>query len=423
VASAAVIELHDVALRCTAGSELLESPGHALITPRGIVTGAEARARAWLEPQYSVDRHWQQLGTGPLPASSRHARHFADLAYAQLLDLYRAAGQPERVIFAIPGHLGREQLAVLLGIANATPFAVAGLIDAALAATVYSALRGEILHLDLLRHCAVLTRLHAGSEIERIDVRVLPEIGLNQLHDLWAQHIAERFIARHRYDPLHTGAGEQALRDALPGWLAELAARPEIDVQLPGPRGPLSIALTAAELAERAAAHYALLERAAAAGGGDSRLLAAALARLPDIGARIPGRGLPPEAAVAGGQACAEYIATRPANVLITRLPATEKDRPTAGPRALPTHLLWRHRAHDLRAGLVIDRQAGLLTLHPPGCEPDTDVPALRLAFTSGRLVLRGALPGIRVDGDSADLRTGDRLHIGAEVLELIEVL
>lgn len=421
--SPAVIELHDVALRCAAGGALIETPGHALITPRGIVTGAEARARAWLEPQHSFDQHWQQLGLGALPTSSRHARHFADLAHAQLLDLHRAAGQPERVIFAVPGNLDRDRLAVLLGIANATPFAVAGLIDAALAATAHSAVRGGILHLDLLRHCAVLTRLHAGTEIERIEVQVLPEFGLNQLHELWTRYIAERFIARHRHDPLHTGAGEQALRDALPGWLAELSARPEIGVQLPGPRGPLSVALSAAELAEAAAARYGQLARAATAAGDDTLLLAASLGQLPGIEAQIPGRRLAPEATVAGCLAHAEYVATRPANVLITRLPVPGRGRSPAEPRPLPTHVLWRHRAHALGTGLVIDWRQGALTLRPPEHEVRADSSAPHLAFTAGRLVLGGEPDWLGVEGDAADLRVGDRLRIGDELLELIEVL
>lgn len=419
----AVIELHDVALRCAVGGALIETPGHALITPRGIVTGAEARARAWLEPQHSFDQHWQQLGLGALPASSRHARHFADLAHAQLLHLHSAAGRPERVIFAVPGNLDRDRLAVLLGIAGAAPFAVAGLIDAALAATAHSAADGDILHLELLRHCAVLTRLRAGTGIERIEVQVLPDIGLNRLHHLWAQHIAERFIARHRYDPLDTGAGEQALRDALTGWLADLSTRPEIGAQLPGPRGPLSIALTAAELAEAAAAHYGELTRAAAAAGGATRLLAASLGRLPGISAWLPGRRLGPEAAVAGCLANAEYVATRPANVLITRLPVPGTGRSPAEPRALPSHVLWRHRAHAVAAGLAIGWRDGTLTLQPLACEARADPAAPRLAFTAGRLVLHGELPEIRVDGDATDLRIGDRLRIGDEVLELIEVL
>ncbi len=422
----AVIELHDVALRCRVGSHFVEAPGHALITPRGIVTGAEAQARAWLEPQHSFDQYWQQLGVTPLPTGGRHARHFADLAHAQLLDLHCAAGRPAQVIFAVPGYLTRDQLAVLLGIAHAAPFRIAGLIDAALAATAYSTLSGDILHLDLLRHCTLLTSLHAGAEIERREVRVLPEIGLNLLHERWARHIAERFIASHRYDPLHTGAGEQALRNALPGWLTALGTRPEIHARLQGPRGPLQIALTAAELTERAAPLYAALDSALANFDNATRLLTPSLALLPDMVHRIPGRTLAPEAVGAGCLTYLPHIAARPTNVLITRLPAPEVAQRTVTAPTQPTHVLWRHRAHALGTGLVIRRHQDALFLHPPASEPSPDAATeVRLTRVAGKLVLTGKATGleVEVDGDATDLRVGDRLRIGEEVLELIEVL
>lgn len=419
----AVIELHDFALRCGAGSQLIEVPGHALLTPRGIVTGAEARARAWLEPQLSFDQHWQQLGLAALPVASRHARHFADLAHAQLLALHQAAGTPQRVVFAVPGSFGREQLAVLLGIANAAPFTVAGLVDAALAAAVHGDLAGSALHIDLLRHCAVFTALHADLQVERRGVTVLPELGLNRLHELWARHIAERFIASHRYDPLHTGAGEQALREALPVWLAALAAQPETPAVLHGPRGPLAVTLTAAELATAADAVYARLVTAARATAPGDRLLASGVAALPGIGDRLQGRALPAAASIAGCLERFDAIAAHPANVLITRLPAGGAEQPRAMPgRPLPSHLLWRHRAQAIGAGLALDLGGDpprLRTLSPAA---EHGASGAVLTFEAGRLTLRGELAEIGVEGDPQDLRAGDRLRIGGESLELIEV-
>jgi hypothetical protein len=418
----AVIELHDFALRCGTGTQLIEVPGHALVTPRGILTGAEARARAWLEPRHSFDQHWQQLGMAALPVASRHARHFADLAHAQLLALHQAAGAPERVVFAVPGSMGREQLAVLLGIANAAPFAVAGLVDAALAAAVHGGVSGSAVHLELLRHCAVLTALHAGARVERRGVTVLPELGLNRLHELWARHIAERFIASHRYDPLHTGAGEQALREALPGWLATLAVQPDAAAVLRGPRGPLAVTLTAAELAAAADAVYARLAAAVREAAPGERLLAAQVAALPGIGERLRGRALPAAASIAGCLARIDAITARPANVLITQLPAGV-EQPRAPDRPLPSHLLWGHRAHAIGSGLALalDGDPPHLRGLSPAAAGTGSGPLL--APADGRLTLRGAPAGLRIEGDPEDLRAGDRLRIGGESLELIEVL
>lgn len=414
----AVIELHDVALRCGTDSQLIEVPGHALVTPQGIVTGAAARARAWREPQHSFDQYWHQLGTAALPVVSRHARHFADLAHAQLLALHQAAGSPPRVIFAVPGSFGRDQLAVLLGIAQAAPFGVAGLIDAALAAA-HTEVADAALYLDLLRHCAVLTRLRrSGAEVLRERVAVLPELGLNRLHELWARHLAERFIAAHRYDPLHTGSGEQALREALPGWLATLARQRELNAVLPGPRGPLPLLLGAAELIAAAAPVYDRLAQAAAEAGDGDRLLAPGAVELPGLRDRLQGRALPAAASIAGALAQREIIAARPANVLITRLPAAAA--PAAAPARPPaTHLLWRHRAHPIGAGLALRRAAGTVQLDALASASAADP---QLTFAGDRLMLRGATGIIQVEGDAADLRAGDRLYLGGEVLELIEV-
>lgn len=414
----AVIELHDVALRCGTGSQLIEVPGHALVTPQGIVTGAAARARAWREPQHSFDQYWHQLGTAALPVASRHARHFADLAHAQLLALYQAAGSPARVIFAVPGSFARDQLAVLLGIAQAAPFAVAGLIDAALAAA-HAEVADAALHLDLLRHCAVLTSLRrSGAEVLRERVAVLPELGLNRLHELWARHLAERFIATHRYDPLHTGSGEQALREALPGWLAILARQRELNAVLTGPRGPLPLLLGAAELIAAAAPVYDRLAQAAAEAGAGDRLLAPGAVELPGLRDRLQGRALPAAASIAGALARLDAITARPPNVLITRLPAAAA--PVAAPERPPaTHLLWRHRAHPIGAGLALRHAAGTVQLDALASASAADA---QLTFAGDRLTLRGAIGIIRVEGDAADLRAGDRLYLGGEVLELIEV-
>jgi len=414
----AVIELHDVALRCGTGSQLIEVPGHALVTPQGIVTGAAARARAWREPQHSFDQYWHQLGTAALPVASRHARHFADLAHAQLLALYQAAGSPARVIFAVPGSFARDQLAVLLGIAQAAPFAVAGLIDAALAAA-HAEVADAALHLDLLRHCAVLTSLRrSGAEVLRERVAVLPELGLNRLHELWARHLAERFIATHRYDPLHTGSGEQALREALPGWLAILARQRELNAVLTGPRGPLPLLLGAAELIAAAAPVYDRLAQAAAEAGAGDRLLAPGAVELPGLRDRLQGRALPAAASIAGALARLDAITARPPNVLITRLPAAAA--PVAAPERPPaTHLLWRHRAHPIGAGLALRHAAGTVQLDALASASAADA---QLTFAGDRLTLRGAIGIIRVEGDAADLRAGDQLYLGGEVLELIEV-
>jgi hypothetical protein len=437
----AVIELNDIELRCGRGDNVIASPGYALLTRAGVLTGADARARAWLEPHHSFDQYWQQLGLSALGGKNPHARHFADLAYAQLLALHRAAGEPGRVVFAVPGSFSRDQLAVLLGIARATPFTVTGLVDAAVAAATQQSTPGALLHLDLQRHGAILTAVSGGDELRRQRVTLLPELGLKAFHSLWAQFIAERFIATYRYDPLHTGAGEQALHDALPGWLATLAREPELAVTLTGPRGPLRLQLAAAELAQAARELYGRLTTAIQearavtnAPTPDALLLSHHFATLPGSGTRLAGVVLAPHAAVTGCLSRTETFATQAANILLTALPATVDKAPapasagvstrsapaTARPRA--SHLLFRHRAYPLGAGLLIEAAGNGLQLRAAVAGEPLLPDTLLFGSRGGALTVAGSLAGAELSGDPADLRVGDRLRIGIELLELIEV-
>src|SRR5690606_14221904 len=100
----AIIELVDSEILATANhGEQLSAPGYALLEKSGIATGASAFDQAWLYPQRSFNQFWHQLNLAPLPVSSAYARHFADLAFAQLSQIHRELGQPAEVLFALPG--------------------------------------------------------------------------------------------------------------------------------------------------------------------------------------------------------------------------------------------------------------------------------------------------------------------------------
>src|SRR5690606_24786455 len=240
----------DILARGASGG-LLRAPGVALLESKGIATGDDAFRQAWLFPQRSYTQFWHQLNLAPLPAGNQYARHFADLAYAQLHHLHRALGAPGEVLFAIPGSFSRDQLAILLGLANALPVKTLGLVDAAVAAASgIGDYRGELLHLDIQLHQAVITRLRAGDTISRESVEILADAGLKHFHGGWAQYIANLFIREYRYDPLHTAEGEQQLFTKPPGWLDQLASRPETTVELDTPRGAFRLSLQRSGLVE-----------------------------------------------------------------------------------------------------------------------------------------------------------------------------
>ena len=102
----AALELNDQSLLIQAEDGALHAePGFARLTEEGVVTGEEARAVAWREPQYLYNQYWSQLNQAPLPVRHRFARHHADIAFAQLRKLWKEAGSPPSLLLLVPGRL------------------------------------------------------------------------------------------------------------------------------------------------------------------------------------------------------------------------------------------------------------------------------------------------------------------------------
>lgn len=240
--SVAIIELNDISLRGFHEGNQVASPGYVLLGADSIVSGEAAQRRNYLQPQQAFNQHWRQLSLSPLPTASRLARHYADLAYAQLLQLHTELGAPEQVVFAVPGSFSDDQLGILLGLANASPFSVTGLVDAAVADSA-ALPPGDYVYVDIQLHQALLTEISVTDRAARGRVEFVPDAGLKACHDAWAHHVADLYISQYRYDPLHTAAGEQQLHDRLPGWAGQLQQQPEVPVELETTRGALRLNL------------------------------------------------------------------------------------------------------------------------------------------------------------------------------------
>lgn len=244
----AAFELNDggLRLRAGAGQEQCE-PGLALAQGQDLLLGRAAAAWVRREPAKVMNEHFHRLSTDPLPQPLERARTHADLIHAQLQGLWQAGADPSgEAVLAVPGVWNREQLALLLGIADACAFDAVGLIDSALltlagagplAAGHHSVIDGG-LHQGL-----VSTFTQHPERLERTAVSPLPAAALTDLEDCWLSAIADQFVAETRFDPLHTGASEQALFDALPGWLEALGRgeAPEAALTINGQRFALTL--------------------------------------------------------------------------------------------------------------------------------------------------------------------------------------
>lgn len=244
----AAFELNDsgLRLRTGAGTEHCE-PGLALAQGQDLFLGRAAAAWVRREPAKVMNEHFHRLSTDPLPQPLERARTHADLIHAQLQGLWRNGADPSgEALLAVPGAWNREQLALLLGIVDACAFNAVGLVDSALLtlagagplASGHHVVIDGGLHQGLV---SVFTQ-HPG-QLERKAVSPLPAAALTDLEDCWLSAIADQFVAETRFDPLHTGASEQALFDALPGWLEALSRgeAPEAALTVNGQRFALTL--------------------------------------------------------------------------------------------------------------------------------------------------------------------------------------
>lgn len=448
--SVAIIEINDCGLRCSnQQGDIHISPGYALLTEQGITTGMAAQKKAYLQPQQSFNQYWRQLNLSPLPSPTQQARHHADLAYAQLLELHRESGSPEEIIFATPGSFDREQLSLVLGLAKAAPFKTLGLVDAAVAATSQANKnQGEqILHLDVQLHQMVLTRLSTSyqgeqPQVERTQVEVLTNIGLKSFYDHWARYIANQFIQQYRYDPLHTAEGEQQLYDLLPEWLAQLNGHQELAIALDSPQGSYRLSLHRNDLLGSSHEKLDQLQRKLSdfLVDGEQFIASHRIDLLPGLAEKLqPVNQLADNAAIIGCLANIETITSGDDDIhFITRLPRSilksastaetipvtvpetnrsdvESNRPTTQ----PTHVLYQHRAQAIGDRLYIHHDpdsGGQLRF---SSQQQSDTLFIR---ENGDLFLRASSPEITGSNPRRALQAGDIINIGTASAQLIEV-
>jgi len=369
--SSCIIELNDIGLVASQPEiEPVSSAGFALLHNDQIIVGDKAFNQARLYPRQINNRFWQRLNLNPLIDQYPGARHHADLAYAHLIHLHQLAGMPNEVLFAVPSQLDREQLAVLLGVAQQCPFASVGLVDASVAGIATLPVQGLVIYLDLQLHQSVLTLVEVDKKITRKDVKVVEGAGLLSLYDQWAHLITDAFIRQCRFDPLHNASSEQALYNQLVGWSQHFATGPEADLELLNESTTHRIKIDTELLLKPVATLYQmLLNKSVSFGSTDAQLVVThRLHGLPGFNQINPQvHLLPPDAIFKSSQQYEAQIRSSGDSVsFVTHLPANTSV-PEAGapayrisqsakagvktkplPHLLPSHLLIDDTAYPL---------------------------------------------------------------------------
>ncbi|NNF51345.1 MAG: hypothetical protein HKN59_02795 [Gammaproteobacteria bacterium] len=424
-----VIEFNDAAISASRDGELLlESPGYAVLDGQQLYLGNEARDIARIRPRWTNYRFWSALGTEPMAGATAQVRHHADLAYAHLKSIWNQIGEEgSEAIFAVPGHWSKEQLGLLLGIADEVGLKVRCMVDAAVAASAAHDQQDARFHLDISLHRIVLSELAGNETLERNRLFVVAEEGLVHFNNLWANTIADQFVHATRFDPMHRAEIEQQLHDRLPTCLAELDDLGAAIVELDDAGKHYSVTVRRDQLVSAAASTYPRIVQQLQIGTGafngeGALLLAERFSGFPGLHealAVIPGinvHALAPGAAARGCMANLDALQGDDDQVqfhtAIRRGPKAVGGRKTEAKKPLPTHLLYRGQAWALGG------QPMVLSMDESGVLPGEDIgaPQCSVQRLGGRIwleprpVTRLELNGREVD-DKVALSVGDSLR------------
>jgi hypothetical protein len=334
-------------------------------------------------------------------------------------------------------------LGLFLGIAAELQIPVAGMVDAAVAATRREYQGAVPVHVDLGLHSAILTRLTQAGHVQVDRAEVIADCGIIALYDAWIRQIAEAFVQQSRFDPLHTAETEQMLQDRLTDWLiaASSGDTVQMDIEYRGighsaEMESLELVATAAPVYHRIVSNLRALYRADEIPALQLSDRAARMPGLADIlTARVGGELYVQEpGATARGllARCGEMRPGQGAVSLVRKLPWDQA--PVAAPAdstprhsGQPTHALFNNRAYAIdNEPLVLGTQTGGAAR---AIELQQDMPGVSrqhcaLQQENGQCIIRDYsrygtfLNGHRIE-DSAVLQVGDLVRLGTPGYEL----
>jgi hypothetical protein len=227
------LEISDVGIIAAAGTpdRLLEldgaateSPGFALPQKKRLLVGKAAAGKAHLFPHQILDRFWDQLDTEPLEQPAKYApRNHAEIVYRHLSRIWQVIQKHgNEIVLVVPDFYSRQQLGLILGIAQELSMNVKGFVPMALAAAPVAFPDKMLMHLDIHLHRIEVTYLKQGEYLTVEDSASTSGKGLIHLYREWMETIAQKFVRNTRFDPLHRAASEQELFDRLPAVLSHL---------------------------------------------------------------------------------------------------------------------------------------------------------------------------------------------------------
>jgi hypothetical protein len=182
--------------------------------------GQAAIQHARTHPQQFNNKYLYSLSADPIAGDLRPAKNHADLIYHHLSQLNLPAD--ETVVLCIAGHLTNQQLGLLLGICQEAKVEVAGFIDSPLGQSLVVAKHADYHVLDIELHRMTLSHIKVtGPAREHSRTVSFDGLGVANIIEGWMNVVADEFVQKTRFDPLHAGQTEQQLYDQVSNWLSQ----------------------------------------------------------------------------------------------------------------------------------------------------------------------------------------------------------
>ncbi len=235
------IEINGAGLIITDDRQILvEEPGYVNEDDGRILVGAEAYARARLQPAKTRSGFWSALS---VDGATREAS--GELAYEHLRQTWNRAGHTDaHAVFVVPGSYDPQQLGLVLGIAHECGIAVEAMVDAAVAASDLKYENRELYYIDASLRTVTVTRVAQSGSAAVDALESSSNVGLAGFADDLVRSIARVFVLETRFDPLHKAATEQALFDGLPHWLEALHKDGRAHAEIVADGNPVAVELT-----------------------------------------------------------------------------------------------------------------------------------------------------------------------------------
>ena len=430
----AVFELNDTRLRWTAGGEVTESSGCALIEADGNVQfGETAFAQSRLKPNQVVDEYWHRLDTQPVKIAAGNFQHHADLVYAHLMDFMKGSEGTDQIDVVVPASVSEAHLSMFLGIAQHAGISTQRMVDRAVLDTAASAAglddpadAGRVIHVEMMLHQTVVTRVVIKDGYWEVgEFKSVSGAGLSDFIDAWSRGVAELFVKETRYDPLHGAESEQLLVDQLRSVFLDGSIGKGMTIELAGRR----LDISGAQIISWISRQLSRIEKAVTDlhknSGSQAVVLASGIiATIPGVSAAL-GEYTPINTEAAWVDALTE--AANGGNVHISRIKTDVSGNSSAAPAArpqvdtgdaMPTHILVGADAVAIgKAVSLLHDDSGLVVSHMAG--------DCMIKLDGDACVLEGDLSGMTRNGEPAvpgPVFAGDRLTVNGEVASLIRV-